>query len=152
MASAIPVEKRTRTVAVRLSPGEESAWISAALAAGRRQLGAWVREVAVAGYLAGPRTSNPRETDPAVAGLRAELARLGNNVNQPGPGSAHVRSSLRAKGLTGWGVMGERDGRVGTSWVCAPRTRVGAHRAVGWVRRCRSERGGGCTVEGGGEV
>jgi hypothetical protein len=82
MASAIPAEKRTRTVAVRLTPGEESAWIAAALAAGRRQLGAWVREVAVAGYLAGPRTTNPREVDPAVAGLRAELARLGNNVNQ----------------------------------------------------------------------
>jgi len=32
--------------------------------------------------VAGPRTSNPREVDPAVAGLRAELARLGNNVNQ----------------------------------------------------------------------
>jgi len=49
MASAMPVEKRTRTVAVRLTPGEESAWVSAALAAGRRQLGAWVREVAVDG-------------------------------------------------------------------------------------------------------
>ena len=101
MASAIPVEKRTRTVAVRLTPGEESAWIAAALAAGRRQLGAWVREVAVAGYLAGPRTTNPRETDPAVAGLRAELARLGNNVNQIAhalntPGHAHADAAVEA--------------------------------------------------------
>jgi len=101
MASALPVEKRTRTVAVRLTPGEESAWITAALAAGRRQLGAWVREVAVAGYLAGPRTVNPRETDPAVAGLRAELARLGNNVNQIAhalntPGHAHADAAVEA--------------------------------------------------------
>jgi len=101
MASAMPVEKRTRTVAVRLTPGEESAWVSAALAAGRRQLGAWVREVAVAGYLAGPRTTNPREADPVVAGLRAELARLGNNVNQIAhalntPGHAHADAAVEA--------------------------------------------------------
>ncbi len=101
MASAMPVEKRTRTVAVRLTPGEESVWVSAALAAGRRQLGAWVREVAVAGYLAGPRTTNPREVDPVVAGLRAELARLGNNVNQIAhalntPGHAHADAAVEA--------------------------------------------------------
>jgi len=39
MASAMPVERRTRTVAVRLTPGEESAWVAAALAAGRRRHG-----------------------------------------------------------------------------------------------------------------
>jgi len=82
MASAIPAEKRTRTVAVRLTPGEESAWVTAALAAGRRQLGAWVREV-------------------AVAGLRAELARLGNNVNQIAhalntPGHPHADAAVAA--------------------------------------------------------
>jgi len=73
---------RRRTVAVRLSDAEFTAWEQACLAAGRRQLGAWVREVAVAGYLAGPRTPHIAEVDPAVAGLRGELARIGSNINQ----------------------------------------------------------------------
>jgi hypothetical protein len=73
---------RRRTVAVRLSDAEFTAWEQACLAAGRRQLGAWVREVAVAGYLAGPRTPHIAEADPAVAGLRGELARIGSNINQ----------------------------------------------------------------------
>ncbi len=73
---------RRRTVAVRLSEAEFTAWETACLAAGRRQLGAWVREVAVAGYLAGPRTPHIAEADPAVVGLRGELARIGSNINQ----------------------------------------------------------------------
>ncbi len=73
---------RRRTVAVRLSDAEFTVWEQACLAAGRRQLGAWVREVAVAGYLAGPRTTHPAEADPAIAGLRGELARIGSNINQ----------------------------------------------------------------------
>ncbi len=78
-------EKRTHTVSVRVNPAEFAAWEAAALAASRRQIGAWVREVAVAGYLAGhpsPGVVYPQETDPAVAGLRGELGRVGNNLNQ----------------------------------------------------------------------
>jgi len=100
-ADATSPEKRTHTVSVRVNPAEFAAWEAATLAASRRQIGAWVREVAVAGYLAGPRTSNPREVDPAVAGLRAELARLGNNVNQIAhalntPGHAHADAAVAA--------------------------------------------------------
>jgi len=72
--------------AVRVNPGEFAAWEAATLAASRRQIGAWVREVAVAGYLAGHPSSagvaHPQESDPAVAGLRGELGRVGNNLNQ----------------------------------------------------------------------
>jgi len=100
-ADAASPEKRTHTVSVRVNRGEFAVWEAATLAASRRQIGAWVREVAVAGYLAGPRTTNPRETDPAVAGLRAELARLGNNVNQIAhalntPGHAHAEAAVAA--------------------------------------------------------
>jgi len=85
-ADATSPEKRTHTVSVRVNPGEFAAWEAATLAASRRQIGAWVREVAVAGYLAGHPSSagvaHPQESDPAVAGLRGELGRVGNNLNQ----------------------------------------------------------------------
>ena len=80
--------KRTCTVAVRLTDAEEAAWIAAALADGHRQLGAWVRERAVAGYLgkvrpkaaAGGGLSAPAAAE--VAALRQEMTRWGNNLNQ----------------------------------------------------------------------
>lgn len=84
--AAVP-EKRTRTVAVRLTVAEESAWIAAALADGHRQLGAWVREKAVAGYLgrARPSTASTGLSVEAVAEINAvrnDLSRIGNNLNQ----------------------------------------------------------------------
>ena len=86
-ADATSPEKRTHTVSVRVNPAEFAAWEAATLAAKRRQIGAWVREVAVAGYFAGHTTgtaaaAHPQESDPAVAGLRGELGRVGNNLNQ----------------------------------------------------------------------
>ncbi len=87
-ADATAPEKRTHTVSVRVNPAEFAAWEAATLAASRRQIGAWVREVAVAGYLAGHPSggdtgvAHPQEADPAVAGLRGELGRVGNNLNQ----------------------------------------------------------------------
>ncbi len=86
-ADAASPEKRTHTVSVRVNPAEFAAWEAATLASKRRQIGAWVREVAVAGYLAGhtPGTAamaHPQESDPAVAGLWGELGRVGNNLNQ----------------------------------------------------------------------
>lgn len=84
-AGAAPA-KRTRTVAVRLTEQEEDAWISAALADGHRQLGAWVRERAVAGYLGKvrPKTGGGLSAEAAaeVAALRQEMTRWGNNLNQ----------------------------------------------------------------------
>ncbi|WP_072844524.1 plasmid mobilization relaxosome protein MobC [Rhodococcus tukisamuensis] len=79
--------KRTRTVAVRLTDAEEAAWIAAALVDGHRQLGAWVRERAVAGYLgkvrpkAGGGGLSPEDAA-EVAALRQEMTKWGNNLNQ----------------------------------------------------------------------
>ncbi len=85
-ADATSSERRTHTVSVRVNPAEFAVWEAAALAASRRQIGAWVREVAVAGYLAGHPSpgvvAHPQERDPAMAGLRGELGRVGNNLNQ----------------------------------------------------------------------
>ena len=66
--------KRTRVVAVRLTDGEHAAW------SGR--LGTWVRTT-MAGLLTGHRAAPARPgPPPEVAALRAELARVGNNLNQ----------------------------------------------------------------------
>lgn len=84
-ADAAPA-KRTRTVAVRLTDAEEAAWIAAALADGHRQLGAWVRERAVAGYLGKvrPKTGSglSAEAVAEVAEMRQQMTRVGNNLNQ----------------------------------------------------------------------
>ncbi|MGH3799387.1 MAG: plasmid mobilization relaxosome protein MobC [Pseudonocardiaceae bacterium] len=78
--------KRTRTVAVRLTEAEEAAWIEAALADGHRQLGAWVRVRAVAGYLGKVRSKRggglSAESVAELAAVRQELVRWGNNLNQ----------------------------------------------------------------------
>lgn len=78
--------KRTRTVAVRLTEAEEAVWVDAALADGHRQLGAWVRERAVAGYLGKVRPKSgggiSAEAAAEVAAVRQELTRWGNNLNQ----------------------------------------------------------------------
>ncbi len=103
-ADAASPPKRTRVVAVRLNDAEFAAWEAATLASHRRQVGAWVRDEAVAVYLRATknvrRTPSPAtpDADPAVDGegdagaaaqqvaelaaLRGELSRVGNNINQ----------------------------------------------------------------------
>jgi len=90
--------ERTRTVSVRLSPAEHTAWVAAARGAGRGRLGSWVRD-RVAATLTTETAAPPAGTGaiPAAdaapgsglgvsagewAGLRAELGRVGNNLNQ----------------------------------------------------------------------
>ena len=73
-----PRGDRTKTVAVRLTPDEHAAWVAAAAAEGRGQMGRWVRESVTARLenrpVAAP-VSQARE-------MRAELARTGSNLNQ----------------------------------------------------------------------
>jgi hypothetical protein len=100
------VGERTHTVSVRLSPAEYAVWVAAAKAAGRGRLGAWVRDrvtgtlpAATSAGAAGVSGSVSRWLFPAsspasvsaggpvvsgewAAGLRAELGRVGNNLNQ----------------------------------------------------------------------
>lgn len=77
-APAGPRGDRTKTVAVRLTPDEHAAWVAAAAAEGRGQMGRWVRETVTARLenrpVAAP-VSQARE-------MRAELARTGSNLNQ----------------------------------------------------------------------
>ena len=87
--------ERTRTVSVRLSPAEHTAWVAAARGAGRGRLGSWVRD-RVAGTLTTGTATPTAGTGAALAtpgsglnlsagewaGLRAELGRVGNNLNQ----------------------------------------------------------------------
>jgi len=102
-ADAASPSKRTRVVAVRLNDAEFAEWEAATLASHRRQVGAWVRDEAVAVYLRATknvhRTTAPStpdadvvtgDTDAAVgaqqvaelAAVRGELSRVGNNINQ----------------------------------------------------------------------
>lgn len=83
--------ERTRTVSVRLSPAEHTAWVAAARGAGRGRLGAWVRDRVAATLATGPAavTDGPAAAGGGLgvsagewAGLRAELGRVGNNLNQ----------------------------------------------------------------------
>jgi hypothetical protein len=77
-APAGPRGDRTKTVAVRLTPDEQAAWIAAAAAEGRGQMGRWVRETVTARLENRPApapVSQARE-------IRAELARMGSNLNQ----------------------------------------------------------------------
>jgi hypothetical protein len=93
-------------VSVRLSPAEHAAWLAAARGDGRGQVGAWVRDrvtrtlpAATSAGAAGVSGSVSRWLFPAsspasvpaggpvvsgewAAGLRAELGRVGNNLNQ----------------------------------------------------------------------
>lgn len=116
--AAVPA-KRTRTVAVRLTVAEESAWIAAALADGHRQLGAWVREKAVAGYLgrARPTTATTALSQEAVAEINAvrnELSRVGNNLNQiaRAVNSGQIPPSLVEHLEKNWGQYGKTLARM----------------------------------------
>lgn len=95
---AVVAVKRSRSVAVRLTPDEHAAWSAAATAAGRGRLGSWVRDQ-VAASLAVP-TGDPADSaagapgvvkasGPGIGGgvlpaaqVRAQLARVGNLLNQ----------------------------------------------------------------------
>lgn len=101
--------KRSRTVAVRLHPTEEAVWVAAAAADGHRQLGAWIREKAVAGYLGRGRPARgsvglSAEAVAEINALRQEMARWGNNLNQiaravnAGQVSPAVEEHLRVRG------------------------------------------------------
>jgi len=90
--------ERTHTVSVRLSPTEHTAWVVAARGAGRGRLGSWVRDRVAATLTT--ETAAPAAGAGAIraagaarggglgvsvgewAGLRAELGRVGNNLNQ----------------------------------------------------------------------
>lgn len=75
--------KRGKVVAVRLYPDEWAAWSAAAADEGRAEVGRWVRE-RITESLSGQGERGPSKAE-AVAELmrvRAELARIGNNVNQ----------------------------------------------------------------------
>ncbi|NKW34915.1 plasmid mobilization relaxosome protein MobC [Rhodococcus hoagii] len=106
--------KRTRTVAVRLTDAEEAVWIDAALADGHRQLGAWVRERAVAGYLGKvrPRAGGgglSAEAAAEVAAMRQQMTKVGNNLNQiaravnSGQVSPEMAAALDKGWLAKWG-------------------------------------------------
>ena len=77
-APAGPRGDRTKTVAVRLTPDEYAAWVAAAAAEGRGQMGRWVRETVAA------RLENRPAAAPVSQAreMRAELARTGSNLNQ----------------------------------------------------------------------
>ncbi len=85
--------ERTHTVSVRLSPDEHAVWVAAAREAGRGRLGSWVRDRVAATLTGGPEavadgpvvagdTAHAGVSVGEWAGLRAELGRVGNNLNQ----------------------------------------------------------------------
>jgi hypothetical protein len=79
--------KRTRTVAVRLTPAEYAVWDAARVASGRREMGAWVR--AVVGEVVTRRRAGRRPGDLArtvVPEVNADAVRqltgVATNLNQ----------------------------------------------------------------------
>ena len=78
-----PRGERTVTVAVRLTPAEHARWVAAATAGGRGQMGRWVRETVTA-RLDGGAAATPTsvEAGEQVAAMRAELSKVGSNLNQ----------------------------------------------------------------------
>jgi hypothetical protein len=75
-----PRGERVKTVAVRLTPEEYAVWVEAAAADGRGQMGRWVRE-SVMDHLAGRPAGSAGRVE-GVGELRAELSRVGSNLNQ----------------------------------------------------------------------
>jgi len=81
-------EKRTRLVAVRVTPAEWTAWDERRAASGRREMGAWVRAVVNEAERVPARSASPRRAGdvPVVPEVnrevRGQLARAGNNLNQ----------------------------------------------------------------------
>jgi hypothetical protein len=76
-----PRGERTKTVAVRLTPAEHAQWVAAAEAEGRGQMGRWVRETVTA-RLEGRLAAAPVAAVGEAREMRAELARMGSNLNQ----------------------------------------------------------------------
>jgi hypothetical protein len=115
-----PKGERTKTVAVRLSPAEYEAWTAAAAAEGRGQMGRWVRETVT------NRLENRVQVAPIEGAreMRAELARIGSNLNQiakglnvaalgggPAPGAEEIAANVaEARQLLG-SVRDELRGR-----------------------------------------
>lgn len=104
----VPRGERIKTVAVRLTPEEHAAWVAAAEAEGRGQMGRWVRETVTARLQNRP-LSAPGEQMEQVRQMRAELARMGSNLNQiakalniaalgggPAPGTEDIARNLEA--------------------------------------------------------
>lgn len=79
-APAVKAGARSVGLVVRLTPQEREVWHAAARVAGRGKTAAWVRDV-VTDHMKG---GSPRAVgaDAEVARARAELARIGNNLNQ----------------------------------------------------------------------
>lgn len=78
-----PRGERTVTVAVRLTPIEQAAWLAAAERDGRVQLGRWVRERITGQLERRPaRTMVSPELVEQVARLRSDLSKVGSNLNQ----------------------------------------------------------------------
>ncbi len=143
--------ERTHTVSVRLSPAEHTAWVAAAHGAGRGRLGSWVRD-RVAATLATGSASAADGPAAASAGpafgsrlgvaagewawLRAELGRVGNNLNQAvrvanasGVNPARVAEMADAAAATRFAVAG---------LLAAVRAAVGAGPAAAPVVGSRS--------------
>lgn len=68
-------------MAVRLTPDEHAQWVAAAEVEGRGQMGRWVRETVTARLEDRPATA-PVAATGEVQQMRAELARMGSNLNQ----------------------------------------------------------------------
>lgn len=105
---AAPRGERTKTVAVRLSPAEHAVWTAAAAAEGRGQMGRWVRETVTARLQDRPAPALGASVEQTRA-MRAELARIGSNLNQiakglniaalgggPAPATGEITESLAA--------------------------------------------------------
>jgi len=63
--------ERTRTVSVRLSPAEHTAWVAAAHGAGRGRLGSWVRDRVAATLATG--SASAADGPAAASALQAVL-------------------------------------------------------------------------------
>ena len=98
--------ERTRVVAVRLTPAEHEAWLAAAKRAGRSRLGTWVREQVTASLAAAEGEPAAVPAADGVVGLRGELVRVGNNLNQAVRLAHLERTAAGAGGVGLWGAVG----------------------------------------------
>ncbi len=159
--------ERTRTVSARWSPAEHTTWLVAAQGAGRGRLGSWVRDrvaatlgTGTAAPAAGTGVVNAAPGGLGVsvgewAGLRAELGRVGNNLNQAvrlanasGVNPARVAEMADAAAGTRFAVAGLLAAVRSVTGVGPATPPVVASRSVSssWRTRMRS----GCSPSGSG--